>query len=288
MPKTFYNVYSSPADLFRAAKAVSPETVSGREYSTSVLRDCEKSAAGEFYGSWEGTCRTFDECAFKAGASLTDEIIDEICTTDFSEMKWKFMQQLEEGDSVDVERYLAGQEKCWTGIRRKPKPRRTIRVYVNFGGNCDRSKQELSVAGAVGVTFAEIMESIGVAAEIWGVHFNYGLDVRGNDYVDMVRLKAQNEYSDLGLINFMLGDSGVFRNVVFRTWLAAADRNGLDTAVGLGQSRLCTLSTLGLTPGEMKSAVMVPQLFTVESAKDWLAKTLSDPALLQPEAAEMV
>jgi len=284
MSRTYYNVYQTAADFFKAAKAVSKAQLGCFEHSLETFADCENGRRNSFNGSWTHTCTVFDECTFKAEASLTDDIIDEICTTDFSEMKWKFMQQLEEGDSVDVERYLAGQERCWNGVRRVPKQRKAVRVYVNFGGNCGRSKEELAVAGAVGVTFAEIMESMGVSAEIWGVHFNHGMDAYGNDYVDMVKLKAQNEYSDLGLINFMLGDAGVFRNGFFRTWTAAAARNGFDTAFGLGQSRLCSLDMLGLTPAEQKSAVMVPQLFSVEDAKAWLARALRDASALQPAA----
>lgn len=277
--KTFYAIYNSPAELFAAAKAVSFADIRGREHSRRCLKEMEE--GDSFHGDWKACCDTFERGAFKSEAALTDGIIDEICTTDFSEMRWKFMQRLEEGDQVDVERYLAGQDKCWNGSRRIPKKRKAVRIYVNFGGNCHRSAKELAVAGAIGVTFAEIMEGMGVAAEIWGVHCTAGMDAGGNTYVDMIKLKAQNEYSDIGLINFMLGNDTVFRNGVFRTWLKSAAKNGYDTDWGLGTSINIGLDELGLTQKERRAAVLVPQIFETEEARRWLVTTMNDPEKLQ-------
>lgn len=285
MSRTFYTVYNSPDDMFKRGRAVTYESIPSMFVrSRETIATCDRADEGSFNGSWTKLLRTFDAGVFKSRASLTDDIISEIRTTDFTEMKWKFRQRLDEGDAVDVERYIAGEEKCWSGCRRLPKVKRAVRIYVNFGGNCNRSAKELAVAGACGVTIAECMESIGVAAEIWGVHFNRGMDSMGNDYVDLVRLKAQSEYADVGLINFMLGDDSVFRNLMFRLWCKVAADNGKDTDYGLGQSRQATLVNIGLTPSERKTAILVPQLFDIEDAKEWLARALSNQEILQEAA----
>lgn len=281
MSKTFFKIYNSPEAFFKAAKSVKQEHVIGFRHSLKEWNDFEASTGSGFSGNWEDCCRKFDRCDFKAEAALTDEIIDQVMTTDFTEMKWHFLQHLEEGDEVDVERYLAGQERCWNGVRRVPRIRKAVRIYIGFGGNCFRTAKELAVAGAVGVTFAEIMESMGIAAEIWGVHETMGTDVADNNYCDMIKLKSQNEYADIGMINFMLGNNAVFRNGLFRCWLKYAADNGVDTAVGLGTSVNLTLDMLGLTEREKKTAIMVPQLFNVDDAKKWLNDTLSDPTKLQ-------
>ena len=272
--QTYFHIFNSPEEMFMKAKSVTLESLKGFCNASNIFEECESNDS--FCGDWARTCRKFENSEFDDEAALTDEIIDDINTIDFNEIKWKFMQRLCEGDAVDVERFLADNERCWNGCRRIPKLRRSIRIYVNFGGNCFRTQQELAVAGAVGVTFSEIMESMGIAAEIWAVAQSIGMDANGNDYIDMIKVKAQNEYADMGLINFILGDDGVFRNAMFRIDCIHAVENGFDTSFGLGRSEAASLDDLGLTDEEKESAIIVPQIFDRESAKEWLKEVLKD------------
>lgn len=276
MAKTLYHIYHSPYDFFDEAKKVTVSDFASRSYARSILEDCANSKKGDFNGDWKAVCKKFEEADFDDEASLTDETINEINTVDFNEIKWKFEQRLDEGDAVDTERYLGGAEKCWVGCRRLPKNRQSIRIYINFGGNCFRSAEELAIAGAMGVTFAEIMESMGIATEIWAVHYTSKMDVVGNNYVEMIKLKAQNEYCDFGLVNFMLGNDGVFRNGIFRVNCLHAKAEGHDVAYGLGQSQSIDLKRLGLTEEEQSTAIIVPQVYTKESAIKWLKDVLQD------------
>ena len=277
MGKTFYHIYHSPYDFFAEAKKVNKETFSNKSYAYEIVKDCEESKKGEFSGDWKDVCRKFDEAEFDEEASLTDQTIDEINTVDFNEIRWKFEQRLCEGDGVDIERYLGGAEKCWVGCRRLPKHRQAIRIYINFGGNCFRTSKELAIPGAMGVTFAEIMESMGIATEIWAVHYTVHMDEQWNNYVEMIKLKAQNEYCDFGLVNFMLGNDGVFRNGVFRVNCLHAKESGkCDVTYGLGQSQSIDLKKLGLTEEEQSTAIIVPQVYSKESAIKWLQNVLSD------------
>lgn len=276
--KTYYNIFNSPYEFFEKVKAITKSTFSKDLYSRSreILEECETSEEGGFNGNWKNVCKKFSDADFDAEASLTSDTIDEINTVDFNEIKWKFQQRLTEGDGVDVERFIAGQERCWNGCRRLPRSRQAIRIYINFGGNCHRSSKELSISGAMGVTFAEIMESMGIAAEIWAVHYSVNMDSAGNDYVEMIKLKQQNEYCDFGLVNFMLGSDGVFRNGIFRANCYHAMKNGKDVAWGLGQSRSADLDLLGLTEEEKQSSIVVPQVYSKEAAVKWLEEVLSD------------
>ena len=277
---TFYYIVQSPADFFREASKLHPSDLSKNSTAYSVLRELIVSRSGSFHGSWENTLRTFRDNRFSTTASLTDEIVNDLNTVSFNEVKWKYLTHLEEGDEVDVGRYLAGHERCWNGSRRKTRIRNTVRIYLNTGGNAFRSESELAVSGAVGVTFAEMMESMGLSAEIWAVYCDVNGDLGGNNYIHMVRLKHQNEYADMGLINWFLGDSGVFRNGQFRIHILHAAKNGYDVPHGLGQSQSVDLPDLKLTPKEQASAIVVPQLFSIDRAKKWLSKVLSDQDLL--------
>lgn len=294
MSKTFFYVYNSPTEFFNKIRSKDWNTKllgSGFPSSDTFLVDEEyhhhqfpramqeidklnKSVDGSFSGSFENTLRKFDNSDFKSEAALTDEVIQNLNTTDFNELKWKFAQHLEEGDEIDVERYLGGSDKCWNGARRVPRTKRTVRIYVNFGGNCDRSKEELAVAGSVGVTLAETMESIGINAEIWAVQYGSREDVGHNHYLRLIKLKKSNEYADTGLVNFFLGDDGVFRNALFRHIVNDSTDNGFDVSWGLGSSETADLSMIGLTESERKTAILVPQIFRISKAKEWLEDVL--------------
>lgn len=280
MGKTYYYISQSPAAFINEAAQLKPNMLVNFSVGYSIFKDCTYSRDGEFHGSWAKTLRTLKESSFAATASLTDQIIDEINTVEFHEVQWKFLTHLEEGDEVDVDRYIAGYERCWNGVRRRRKFRHSVRIYINFGGNAFRSERELAVAGAVGVTFAEIMESMGLSAEIWAVHCSTCIDCAGNHIVNLVKLKSQHEYADMGLINWFLGNDGVFRNALFRQHILASIKKGIDVMPGLGHSQTIGLDEIGLTESEKRSAIIVPSLFSSDGAKKWLSEALSDQELL--------
>lgn len=269
-----FTIYTSPEDFFNKAKSLKQDIALRR--TNSGMLWITLNTPNKFNGNWNSILRKFDRCDFTAEASLTDDIVGDLATVDFNEMKWKFQQHLEEGDSIDVERYLAGQERCWCGCRRLPKLKRAVRIYVNFGGNANKSAYELAISGAVGVTLAEMMESVGVAAEIWGVTYTHALDEYNRNYCDMIKLKSQNEYADVGMINYMLGDNGVFRNALFRNHIRVCDLNNADVRLSLGSHVTATVDMLGLTEREKKSSIVVPTLYTVDSARAWLENLIAD------------
>lgn len=281
--KTFYNVFNSPYEFFAKAKSINSSMFSESSYPNAhdIVKACEDSKEGEFYGHWKSVCSKFANAEFDTETSLTNDVVEDLITADFNEIHWKFQQRLTEGEGVDVERYLAGQERCWNGCKKLQRTRQAIRIYINFGGNCYRSSEELTISGAMGVTFAEMMESLGVAAEIWAVHYSVGMDNQQNDYVELVKIKAQNEYCDFGLVNFMLGDDGVFRNGIFRCNCYNAMKNKVDVTYGLGTARSASLDTIGLTEEEKRSSIVVPQVFSKEEATKWLQDVLSDQKKLR-------
>ena len=201
-------------------------------------------------------------------------VMNEINCADFTERAWEYRQRLEEGDIIDVNRYLDGHEKFWCGVKRAWRTKQVVRVYCGFGGNCGRDPEELAVCGAVCVTLCEILESMGIGVELWGVAPSSGLFTNGDDGETLIKLKGSDEFADLGMINFITGTDYVFRNAVFRSWYKLADRDGLKADDKLGSMKRPSAQDIGLCEEEARAAIIVPQLFDVGEAKRWLKDLL--------------
>ena len=170
MRKPFIHQIDSPSEFFELAKSIVPSSFGSKfNNSHNIVENCARSGSGEFNSNWREVCRKFEESDFKEEASLTNNTVDDLRVVDYDEVKWRFEQRLVEGDFVDTEKWIDGVERCWLGYRRISRTKPVIKIFINFGGNCFRSPEELAVQGAMGVTFAEIMESIGYPTEIWAV-----------------------------------------------------------------------------------------------------------------------
>ena len=234
----------------------------------------EKSRAGSFYGSFKNIVERFSKHDVKREASVLAGVMNEINCADFTERAWEYRQRLEEGDIIDVNRYLDGHEKFWCGFKRAWRTKQVVRVYCGFGGNSGRSASSLAVCGAVCVTLCEILESMGIGVELWGVATSACLFTNGDDGETLIRLKASDEFADLGMINFITGTDYVFRNAVFRSWYKLAERDGLECRGSLGMMKRPSAEDIGLCEEEARAAIIVPQLFDIDSAKSWLEDLL--------------
>ena len=244
------------------------------EYHEERWRKLENSTAGSFFGSFKKIVDKFSKHDVKKEASVLAGVMNEINCADFTECAWEYRQRLEEGDIIDVNRYLDGHEKFWCGVKRALRTKQVVRVYCGFGGNCGRSPQELAVCGAVCVTLCEILESMGIGVELWGVATASGLFTNGDDGETLIKLKGSDEFADLGMINFITGTDYVFRNGVFRSWYKLADRDGLMADYALGRMKIPSAEDIGLCEEEARAAIIVPQLFDVDEAKRWLKDLL--------------
>ena len=234
----------------------------------------ENSKDGSFNGSFKKIVDKYSKHDVKKEASVLAGVMNEINCADFTERAWEYRQRLEEGDIIDVNRYLDGHEKFWCGVKRAWRTKQVVRVYCGFGGNCCRSEQELAVCGAVCVTLCEILESMGIGVELWGIGTASGLFTNGDDGETLIKLKGSDEFADLGMINFITGTDYVFRNGVFRSWYKLANRDGLRADYALGRMKCPSAEDIGLCEEEARTAIIVPQLFDVETAKRWLKDLL--------------
>lgn len=223
-----------------------------------------------FHGDEAALYKKYKEHDVKKEAGIINGIMDEINCAEFVEHAWEYKQRLEEGDSIDVNRYLDGHEKFWCGVRRCYRNKQVVRVYIGLGGNCNRTAQELAICGAVGVTVVEVLEAMGIGVELWGGCFSTDLFLNGDNGGTLVKLKDSNEFSDLGMVNYICGNAHIFRNYFFRSWALLGERDGLGTDYHLGRCRSFNATDIGLDESEQASAIIVPQFYDVSAAKTWL------------------
>lgn len=224
----------------------------------------------KFYGNHDKVYERYKKHNVKQEASTLATTIDDIAGADFDEQRWQYRTRLEDGDEVDVNRYLDGQDRYWNGVRKVRREKRVVRVYVHVGGHAGRSATELSIGGALAVAVTEAMESAGVAVELWGVCYSSGCYSNGDNALTCVLLKPSDAFADLGIVNYICGNHHVFRNSVFRSWCKTGLRDGLDVSHGLGWHAEVDKDKIGLTDEEAEQAVIVPSFYDVASAKRWL------------------
>lgn len=230
----------------------------------------------DFNGDWKKCKKKFRGHDMTHEASLASGIMSEINCADFTEARWEFKQRMEEGDIIDIGRYLDGQEKFWCGVKRCIGTKRVVRVYVGVGGSCSRSPEGLVVCGAAAVTLVEILESLGVGVELWGVSPSTRLFKDGDHGQTVIRLKDSDEFADLGMINFVCGNDAVFRNGIFRTWIKLGEEENKKCQSTLGLSREPNLDELGLCEEEKQTALVMPKMYSTSEARSWLIDLINN------------
>jgi hypothetical protein len=93
------------------------------------------SSTGGFYGNFNNIIKTVATHNVKREASMLAGVMNEINSADFIERSWEYKQRLEEGDIIDVNRYLDGHEKFWCGVKRSWRNKQVVRVYTGMGGS---------------------------------------------------------------------------------------------------------------------------------------------------------
>lgn len=274
--KMYLKFYDSVGEFFEGTHRVSKkqfdDKLKGENRSIAVKCAICKD---KFHGDHEKLYQKWKRHDVKKEAGIMSGVLSEINTADFDEQKWEFKQRLEEGDVIDVNRYLDGNERYWSGVRRTMKTKQVVRIYFNIGGNCTKTGMQLAVSGALAVTLTEVLESVGIGVELWACAFSTGIGRmrKGNQIADcgtLIKLKESDEFSDLGIINYMCGNANVFRNQMFISFCQLAEENGIECDSALGRHREASASDIGLTEDEENNAIFVPSFYEVEDAKEWL------------------
>lgn len=267
--KMHVEFYDSLSEFIESAHKIKSSDFSEFSTNRSNVESCEDTSS-KFHGNEQKLYKKYKEHDVKHEAGIMAGIMDSVNTSDFVEHAWEFKQRLEEGDMIDVNRYLDGQEKFWCGVRRCLRNKQVVRVYVGIGGNCHRTKDELAICGAVGVTVVEVLEAMGIGVELWGGCFSTNLFDNGDNGGIVVKLKDSNEFADLGMVNYICGNAHIFRNYFFRSWCLLGKRDKLDTTPNLGRCRDFCAKDIGLDEEEERTAIVIPQFYDIDDAKEWL------------------
>lgn len=274
--KTLLKVHDSIKDFFEYARWdwKNDKKFIGK-FRCKALYDNTESGNG-FHGNQEKVYEKYATHKVEKESSLVNDVMGEFKSLEFDEVKWKFAQRLVEGDSVDVNRYLDGQEKCWLGVKRQRKRKKVVRIYSEFGGHCGRSANELAVNGAMAVTLCEILESMGIGVELWACTYTKDVGYNDIDILEMIKVKASDEFADLGMINYVTGNNHVFRNTAFRNWGRILHENDKgDLSWGLGHHGNLTMEILeGRQEDKADGTILIPSIYNVEEAKRWMIDLL--------------
>lgn len=279
-----YSVYPSVAALVEAVKVSSPPEPKGWR-SKAYRTEWDRMSRGT---SFNGKTKQVISEVFSPHpyeASLVSSIEAEILSDDFLKKKFSFCNRQTVGQRVDIPRYLNGDQRCWFATKRQKRIQKAVRVFAPMGGWCDITKEQMAVCGALSCAVCEMLESNGIAVELWasccsenvfGPERNeYPEEEKWMDICQLIKVKDSNEYMDYGFINFVTGNHHFYRNLVFKdrilAGIAAYNSGGHKMFDGVGGSY--NMSKELIPPDEDHDAnldIVVPRIYKIEEAKQYL------------------
>jgi hypothetical protein len=122
----------------------------------------------------------------------------------------------EDGDEVDVDRYLAGEENCMIQFMPELTPSygRVAKIIVNLAASCGIDSETQFRRGAAACVLIDALEAAGVRCEVWSLPF-WGMS-GGDLFGARVLIKRPDEHVEPDRMAFMLAHSAVMRRFGFR------------------------------------------------------------------------
>ena len=121
---------------------------------------------------------------------------------------------VDDGDEVDIDRFLANSDTPWV-VTKRNKRARNIKIAINFGlsnGNNENSFAKLISTGAY---LSDILTKIGYAVEVWGViSIGYNGTLPLDEVCAAIRFKDSGQRLDIQRV-LSMGLTGLFRNLMF-------------------------------------------------------------------------
>jgi hypothetical protein len=282
-----YSVYSSPEELVKACNT-KPD-LKGVGYDASYewknITDGE-----EFYGGSTAhmTKEFYKEHSYEA--KLTANIEDQFDTEKFYKKRFKFQTRQTVGCRVDIPRLLNNDPRYWFSVKKIVAENRAVRVFAPMGGLGDVTESELRVCGATTCAVVEALEANNIAVELWasccshsvfrvGISYNGVKDGTENDICQLIKLKDSSQYSDLGMINFVTGHHGFYRNFVFKDRILTAlklDNANVDISfLGMGSSYNFPKEYIPQDEDHDASKdIVIPRIYELSRAKKWAEEKL--------------
>ena len=175
-------------------------------------------------------CAGWEDGAKRASVSLGNTQVPEI---DGIESMRRNLIFSDYGETLNIDQAMAGNwDKAWQTCRRiRSGVSRVLSVAIPFGGNCNRSPEEMFWNGAQGMIITDILEDKGYRVQLYGVHYsrheNGGVVLE----LDIVNMKRSDEPLRMDSIAAVVAHAGVFRTAGFASIVAKP----LQTNGGLGR-----------------------------------------------------
>lgn len=215
------DIYDSPmdfAEITTRAETLTPP------WNRGHLAECQK--MGGYGGpAWYGgfkkitdgydmICNGWEEGANKATINLAKTEVPEI---DGIESMRRNLIFSDYGETLNIDQAMAGNwEKAWQTCRRiKSGVSRVLSIVIPFGGNCDKSAEQLFWNGAQGMIITDILESKGYRVQLYGGHLSRH---DGDGFVwemELVNIKRPDEPLRLDSVAAIVAHAGVFRTAGF-------------------------------------------------------------------------
>lgn len=297
-----YQIYTSVKDAVEAVRdfdAINFKDQSLKHYSLSYSLEHAKdeweqfSKSGDrFYGGTTENVIKKYEGDHSYEAKIISSISEQLESEDFFKKKFKFHTRQIVGCRVDIPRYLNNDPRYWFSIKKRNTPEKAVRVYAPMGGLSWVTAKEMRVCGALTCSIVEALEAIGINVELWAsCRVNDVFSISSNlskeqenavrsdsDYSSLchlIKIKDSSEYCDLGLINYVTGDNGFYRNIIFKNRILegcrlCASGAGLMYSGCGGSSNF----TRDLIPSDeeydTEKDIVVPRIYDMDEAKKWI------------------
>ena len=306
-----YSVWADVAKLVEQAKHPPDwnhlaEVTGDREYRAKCEWN-EITNGNSFYGG--GTNEVIKKYLgpHEYEAKVIANVESQLQNENFFRKRFVFKNRQVQGQRVDIPRYLNGDQRYWFSVKKVPMPNRAVRLFAPMGGLCNVSKSQMAVCGALTCAVCEALETNGINVELWASCCCHGVaSIRGNapdelkrfassqknytNICQLVKIKDSSQYCDYGMINYITGDSGFYRNIIFKDRICAfmntTESTGLyysNCGSSYNFSRECIPQDEDYNS---EADIVIPRIYDIDEAKLWMENNLDKAIANVNELAE--
>lgn len=289
-----YSVYASPQAAFDAVRNEPPWGDLVYKYNDCARQiDNMKYQWRSFNEKWNGG--TFEDVEKKFNgdhgyeAKLIAHVEESLKSAEFFKKRFVFQNRLTCGQRVDISRYLAGDSRCWSSVRRKSTRNFAVRVFAPMGGLSSVTPKMMRVCGALTCAVCEALEQNGIGVEVWATcecarnfiirndvkweDFSLKSDKSWTDICHMVKIKDSSQYTDYGMVSYVTGDNGFYRNVIFKDRVLMGCKLLDQGAVfgEVGASRNFDADNIPQSEDfDSSTDIVLPRIYDITEAEVWL------------------
>jgi hypothetical protein len=120
----------------------------------------------------------------------------------------------DDGDEIDIDRFLANSDTPWVVTKRKSKSR-NIKIAINFGLSCGNNEQSFAKIVSAGAFLSDLLTKMGYSVEVWGVDASgYRGSLKLDEVCTAIKIKDSGQKLDVQRV-LSIGLTGLFRNLIF-------------------------------------------------------------------------